>query len=88
MAIFRNQTIRGQRVILDDNTYSGCVLENCEIVYRGGNVKTDFEVRSCRWSFEGPALGTIQFLQAVGMLPTDPNLWLIVPNKLPKKSIT
>jgi hypothetical protein len=88
MAIFSNQTIRNQRIVLDDNTYSGCVLENCEIVYRGGEVRIDFDTRSCRWIFEGAALSTIKFLQATGMLPTDPKQWVIVPTKVPKQSIT
>jgi len=80
VAIFKNETIRGERVILDGNIYDGCTLENCEIVYCGGEVRLNFSTRNCRWTFEGAALRTITVLQHLNMLPKDSSTLLAIPN--------
>lgn len=81
MAVFHDKTITGQRVFVDEDTYTKCKLINCTIVYRGGFVVLDFEAVNCRWEFEGPALNTIRMLQALHMLPQDVSQMLVVPDK-------
>lgn len=80
MAIFHNETITRERIILDENVYEKCTLVKCHIVYRGGPVQLDFRADDCIWVFEGCALNTIKFLQSVGMLPRDASQLRVIPN--------
>ena len=81
MAVFNKETFRSERIILDDNSYHDCILIDCEIVYRGGDVHLNFTTQgTSHWTFEGPALSTVKFLQAIGLLPDSPTKMLVVPN--------
>jgi hypothetical protein len=71
MAIFHNQTFTREQIILDENTYDGCTLEKCQIVYRGGQVQLNSMMVDCVWVFEGCALNTIKLLQSISLLPSD-----------------
>ena len=71
MAVFSNQTLIRERVIIDENVYENCVLDKCQIVYRGGQVQINFRATDCVWVFEGCAINTIKLLQSLGMLPQD-----------------
>jgi hypothetical protein len=80
MAIFRNETITRERIILDENVYENCTLVKCQVVYRGGQVQLNSRTDDCIWVFEGCALNTIKFLQSVGMLPADASQLRVLPN--------
>jgi len=81
MAVFTGETFRGERIILDGNSYQDCVLVDCEIVYLGGEVHLNFTTQgTSRWIFEGCALNTVKLLQALSLLPEDPTQLLVVPN--------
>ena len=71
MAVFSNQTLTRQRIILDENVYDGCTFEKCQIVYRGGQVQLNSAMVDCVWVFEGCALNTIKLLQSISLLPPD-----------------
>lgn len=84
MAIFRNQTIKGQVIVLDENAIEHCVIEDCQIIYRGGDVRLDAEMNDrCTWTFEGAALKTIRLLQMIGMIPADANLTVVPTTRDP-----
>lgn len=72
MAIFNNETITGQRIVLDENEYRNCTLVNCEIVYRGGVVTFEFKVVGCHWRFEGCAFNTLKLATGLGMVVSAP----------------
>ena len=58
----------GEVVETDGNTFTDCDFDNVQLVYRGGE-HPFFDI--CRfgsqvtWTFLGPALKTIQFLQRI-----------------------
>ena len=81
MAVFKNKTIRGERIILDDNRYEKCTLIDCQIVYRGGYLHLDFETKNCTWAFEGAARNTIIMLQSLGLMPKDMSLLAALPTE-------
>jgi hypothetical protein len=71
MAVFRHQIIKGQRIVLDENTIEHCILEDCELVYRGGDVSLNSELKRCKWRFEAQALNTIRVLRSIGLMPQN-----------------
>jgi len=85
MAVFRNQTIKGQVIVLDEDAIDHCVIEDCQIIYRGGDVRLDAEMHGCTWTFEGCALKTIRLLQMVGMMPKDSDLTVVPTRRDPKR---
>lgn len=64
MAVFSKTTFSGERVVLDHNSYEGCLFRDCKIVYGAkGRVKLDsctFE--NCSYVFDGAAQDTLLFL--------------------------
>ena len=71
MTIYRNQTIKGRKIVLDGCTIEHCVLEECQIVYRGGEVRLIAEMHRCSWTFEGAAKNALRVLQMICMMPKD-----------------
>ena len=53
-------------VDLDGNEFDGCVIQDCTLMYRGGEVPalTNCLVAYCQFAFDGSALNTIDFLRA------------------------
>ena len=61
----------GDIVHVDDGRFVNCTFEQATLVYSGGG-HPDFEncaFGTVGWRFEGPALKTIQLLQAIGSSP-------------------
>ncbi len=65
MMRFISSTFKNTTVDLDGSHYENCTFQNCDIRFRGtalfGLVGCKFE--SCKWSLDGPAANTIQFLR-------------------------
>jgi hypothetical protein len=61
-AAFTNDT-----VVLDGNEYRNCIFTNCELIFRGANGVSlhGISLNSCRWTFEGSAALTINFMTAL-----------------------
>ena len=61
-AAFTNET-----VVLDGNEYLNCTFTNCELIFRGtdGVALHGIDFNGCRWTFEGPAGLTINFMTAL-----------------------
>jgi len=63
--------------IIDECFYVNCVLTDCDLFYAGGNFEwVESRMEGCRWHWRGPALNTLQLLQALGALkaPQSPPL--------------
>lgn len=81
MTVFSNETLTRERVILDENVYDKCILEKCQLVYRGGQVQLNSTMTTdCIWVFEGCALNTIKLLQSISLLPADISTLRALPN--------
>jgi hypothetical protein len=65
--------------MVDGNAYDNCTIKNCQVIYRGGEIRLTSTMHGCVWTFEGAALNTIRLLQMTGMLPTDPKQWAVMP---------
>lgn len=67
MARYEKSTFQGDKVLLDDNEFIDCTFENCELVFAGtGDVSLSGNVfRNVKWSFDGAAGRTLQFLKAM-----------------------
>jgi len=61
---YENRKFADQTIAIDGNQYIGCTLERCELVYRGGESTeiSNCSLGSCRFTFEGPAGTTLNFL--------------------------
>jgi hypothetical protein len=69
MTKYDGQTITHKTLVLEECLFVNCVLRECDVFYSGGDfewINTRFE--NCSIHFRGPALKTVQFQQAVGML--------------------
>lgn len=62
------ETFRGETVELDGDDFVDCTFEDCDLVYRGGDVPRRVEgntFRNCRWRFEDAAGRTVEFMAAL-----------------------
>jgi hypothetical protein len=61
-AAFANET-----VVLDGNEYLNCTFTNCELIFQGTNgvLLQGIAFNDCRWTFEGPAGLTVNFMTAL-----------------------
>jgi hypothetical protein len=67
MAVYRNQVIESQTVILDGNEYHHCELKGCTLVYKAHEaVKLEHcKLVGCMWEFEDAALRTVTMLKGL-----------------------
>jgi hypothetical protein len=67
MARHEGETYTNERVVLDGNDYVNCTFTNCEVVFGGTASVTlnGVNFNDCRWTFEGPAGMTINFMTAL-----------------------
>ncbi len=69
MDTYRNQVFQDRSFILEEASFVGCTLKNCDLYYSGGDfdwVESRFE--ACRFHWRGPAKNTVALLQAMGAL--------------------
>jgi hypothetical protein len=66
---FTNTVFVDERIDLDGRSFQGCTFQQCELVYSGIAPLTlmDSAVNDCRWSFEGAAALTLDFMRALYM---------------------
>jgi hypothetical protein len=62
-----NQTYTRQTIHLDGCSFYNCVFDRCRMIYAGlmSNTLNTCKLIDCTWSFEGPALNTVQYLSAL-----------------------
>ena len=67
MAKFEKKPFRDQSIVIDGNEYIDCRFERCEIIYAGASLPTLIRnsFNECRWTFDGPAARTVQFMSAL-----------------------
>lgn len=60
-----SQHFENETVALDNHRYIRCTFRNCDLIYTGtGPVGlTGNNIHDCRWSFQGPAGQTLEFLR-------------------------
>lgn len=65
---YRDQDFKGQDIVLDGNTFTGCTFRQCRVVFRGtapftlsaNRFKEDIE-----WAFDGAAALTLKVLSGL-----------------------
>lgn len=67
MAQYEGANFANETVVLDGNDYVNCTFTNCEIVFRAtASVSLNgVNFTDCRWTFDGPAGMTINFMTAL-----------------------
>jgi hypothetical protein len=83
MTTVRDEVFSDVDVQIDDKSFEGCTLERCTLRYSGGPVifqRTIF--KSCKYVFYGPARATVHFLEATGLIATDPSTWTEFPEQI------
>ena len=67
MVQYQGATFSNETVVLDGNDYRNCTFDNCEIVFNGTDSVSLFGINfnDCRWTFDGPAGRTIDFMTAL-----------------------
>ena len=66
MALFQNTTFRNETVDLDGNEFHGCDIQDCLLIYRGGElpVLVNCVIAQCDFAFDESARNTIAFFRA------------------------
>lgn len=62
---FTGKTFSDTTEVIDGNQYVECRFENCQLVYRGGDIPTINKCHfvTCRWQFEDAAERTLVFMK-------------------------
>ena len=60
-----NQTMNKSVEIIDGNQYTECRFENCQLIYRGGEIPriSQCHFENCTWQFEEAAERTLLFMK-------------------------
>jgi hypothetical protein len=72
METYRNQTLQGKSLILEEVAFIKCELIDCDLYYSGGDfdwIETRFE--GCRFHWRGPAKNMFALAQTIGMITTQ-----------------
>lgn len=69
----KSETIANTTEVIDGNQYFEVRFENCQMVYRGGEIPTisSCHFENCKWQFEDAAERTLIFMKSLyhGMGP-------------------
>ncbi|CAH6896211.1 conserved hypothetical protein [Vibrio chagasii] len=67
MAIFKDSQFVGQKVHLDGNSFEGCKMTKCILIYAASGPidMNNCELNDCQWEFSGAAADTLGFLSAM-----------------------
>jgi len=67
MAVYKNQTLENQTLILDGNEFHHCEIKNCTLVFKAHEmVKLEHcRIGGCTWEFEDAALRTVLMLKGL-----------------------
>jgi hypothetical protein len=67
MATFTNSVYSSCDEVLDGKEYHACEFQNCQLIYRGGEVPILDGCRfaGCKWRFDDSAGRTLGFLSAM-----------------------
>jgi hypothetical protein len=67
MATFQDVTRENETIVLDGNEFIACKFQNCQLVYRGGEMPRlqHCHFTQCSWHLEEAAQRTVRFLRAV-----------------------
>jgi len=77
---YEGKTFKNGAFEMEECFFVNCVLTECDLFYSGGDLEMiNTRIENCRFHFRGPALKTIQMLQAAGMLKMGP---LPIPSKV------
>lgn len=65
MAVYKDSTFRNVTINLDDNTFDGCTIEDCTLVYSGGSLPRllNSSFINSGFTLAGPAQRTLVFMQ-------------------------
>ena len=65
MSTYKNTTFENETFELDGETYVGCSMNNCVLVFRGGDLPflSGNTFSGCEWRLDDAALRTVRFLQ-------------------------
>lgn len=76
MEVVACRTFRNERVILDEKHFVDCDLIECILEYSGGPIAFESsKISRCQYFFYGPARRTVDYLQAVGLVNSNPSEW-------------
>ena len=68
MHVIARRTFQTETVEIDETYFVDCQFLNCILEYRGGKIAFEScRMSSCRYLFFGPALRTVEYLEALGL---------------------
>ena len=72
------QDYNGVTEVIDGNQYTECKFENCQMIYRGGDIPSikSCHFNNCTWQFEEAAERTLVFMRLIyhGMGDNGPQM--------------
>ena len=73
MKMFKDQTLTGQTIVLEEVCLINCTLKDCDVFYSGGDADyRNLKLENCCWHLHGSAQKTTQVLGSFGMLKLQP----------------
>ena len=85
METYRNQTLQGKSIVLDEAVFLKCKIIDCDLYYSGGDfewVESQFE--NCRYHMRGSAQRTLMLAQLIGIVKPQQQLQAPAPSSTPK----
>ncbi|HVN79670.1 MAG TPA: hypothetical protein VMW38_11785 [Terriglobia bacterium] len=69
MTIYKDKTLEGEVLILEECIFMRCELKRCDLFYSGGDFNfVESRIEDCRVHSRGPAGNTVKLLEFMGSL--------------------
>ena len=77
---YSGRSFRDERIVVDGGSFTSCEMENCEIVYSGGDLPSfvDCSISNCQFMLRGAAQRTMVWLSLMYNEMGDPGLQQLV----------
>ncbi|HVG27770.1 MAG TPA: hypothetical protein VM865_09205 [Acidobacteriaceae bacterium] len=76
MELIEGRALSQEQFSIDDKHFRDCTLTGCVLEYSGGPyVLERTRLKGCSYVFFGPARGTVEFLQSVGLVTNEFSDW-------------
>jgi hypothetical protein len=69
MHIYRNQTLEGQPIVLDECFFENCAVKDCDLFFSGGDVEwVNSHFQNCRIHWRGAAKNALTVMKLFGLM--------------------
>jgi hypothetical protein len=85
METYKNQTVQGKSLVMEEVVFLKCKVIDCDLYYSGGDFEwAEAQFENCRWHMRGCAQKTLVLAQLIGIMRPPQQLQVPVPSSSPK----